>query len=228
MKHSKLLFVPAAFLAFAISSENASATCSPDPYMASVCTTAATFCPRSYMEANGQLLQISQYNALFSLIGIQYGGDGRTTFALPDYRGRSGIGEGRGTALSPVRQGNVLGRESITLTQLNLPSHTHTATVSPQAQVNVAIPLLPNSGSNTNTPSNSENYLAASPGGPASAAIWSEGGADPIATVGGISSAINAPIVVSNTGGSQPFENRPPQVVMRYCVAIEGTYPPRD
>jgi microcystin-dependent protein len=206
------------------------ANCVPEPYIGSVCMTAATFCPRGFAEANGQLLAISSNSALFSLLGTNYGGDGRTTFGLPDLRGRTPVGIGTGPGLQNIRQGAMPGREFITLNLLNLPSHTHSATVSSPVTVNVSIPVVPNSGSNVTTPSDSQNYLAASPGGPNAAAIWAAQNTETVAQVGGVSAsgAVTGAVTVGNTGGSQSFESRPPQTGMRYCVALVGLFPPRD
>lgn len=230
MKHPHILFASSAFLALTVSGGSVFATCVPEPYIGSVCTTAANFCPRGYKEAAGQVLPISSYTALFSLIGTQYGGDGRNTFALPDYRGRSGIGQGTGPGLQPVRQGNMAGREFITLTLANLPTHNHAASITSLGNVDVTIPVLPNSGSNTVTPSSTQNYLAASPGGPSAAAIWAAAASDHLANVGGVTTSVSGSgtVAVGNAGMGQDFNNRPPQVAMRYCVAMTGIFPPRD
>lgn len=211
-------------------SNQATANCVPEPYIGSVCMTAATFCPRGFAEANGQLIAISSYSALFSLLGTNYGGDGRTTFGLPDLRGRTPVGIGTGPGLQNIRQGAMPGREFITLNQLNLPIHTHSARVSSPVTVDVSIPVVPNSGSNVTVPTSSKNYLAASPGGPASAAIWAEENTETAAQVGGISASgvVTGAVAVGTAGGSQPFDSRPPQVGMRYCIAMVGLFPPRN
>ncbi|WP_157729699.1 phage tail protein [Bacterioplanes sanyensis] len=212
----------------------AQANCVPEPYLGSVCMTAAVYCPRGFAEANGQLMSITQYSALFSIMGTNYGGDGRTTFGLPDLRGRSSVGVGSGPGIQPVTQGERLGDEFVTLTLANLPSHNHAASLSGAINVQVAIPIMPNSGSNVTTPSASQNYLAASPGGPNAAAIWAdeawaETQSDSLATVGGVQStgSVGGAVKIGDTGGGQSFYNRPPQLGMRYCVAIQGIFPPR-
>lgn len=85
----------------------------PDPYMGEIAIFGTNFCPRGWAEANGQLLKISEYQALFSLLGTMYGGDGRTTFALPDLRGRTAIGKGNGPGLEPKAQGQTSDQENI-------------------------------------------------------------------------------------------------------------------
>lgn len=89
--------------------------CGSEPFLGTVCSFGFNFCPRGYMPADGSLLPIAQNTALFSLLGTTYGGDGRTTFALPDLRGRSALGVGTGLGLSPVNLGEQVGAESLTL-----------------------------------------------------------------------------------------------------------------
>lgn len=86
---------------------------SPEPFIGQLMTVGYNFCPRGWAKADGQLLPISQYSALFSLLGTMYGGDGRTTFGLPDLRGRSIIGAGQGPGLSNVRIGEKGGSERV-------------------------------------------------------------------------------------------------------------------
>lgn len=92
------------------------------------------FAPRGWLKCDGQLLSISQNSALFSLLGTTYGGDGRTTFGVPDLRGRASINAGRGPGLSDYRQGQKGGAESTNLTGANLPSHGHTARVAAEPE----------------------------------------------------------------------------------------------
>lgn len=131
--------------AFALGSVamGAQATCTAEPYIGSICMTAATYCPQDYVQADGRLLNIMQYQALYSLVSTIYGGDGRSTFGVPDLRGRSPAGTGTGPALSPVNQGARYGAETMALTLANLPAHTHTATMSASgaAAGNVNLPV---------------------------------------------------------------------------------------
>src|SRR4051812_28387187 len=89
---------------------------------------AGNFAPRGFASCEGQILAISQNTALFSLLGTTYGGNGQTTFALPDLRGRSAIGQGQGPGLSPYVEGQTGGSETVTLTVNQLPPHTHNLT----------------------------------------------------------------------------------------------------
>src|SRR5437762_3949648 len=106
---------------------NASAQAS-DPFLGQIMCAGFNFAPRGWAELNGQLLPISQNTALFALLGTQYGGNGQTTFALPDMRGRVLIHAGQGPGLTLRDQGESAGTEQVTLNNAQLPAHTHTVT----------------------------------------------------------------------------------------------------
>ncbi len=110
MPHKSTL--AAATIAAALATTAPSAQAGPDEYLGEIITVAFTFCPRGTLEADGRLLPISSNSALFSLLGTTYGGDGRTTFALPDLRGRTVIGAGEGPGLDPRRLGERSGANS--------------------------------------------------------------------------------------------------------------------
>ena len=97
-----------------------------EPFIGSIILFGGNFAPRNWAFCNGQLLAISQNTALFSLLGTTYGGNGQTTFALPDLRGRAPIHFGQGPGLTNYDLGQVGGEETVTLTQAQLPPHTHT------------------------------------------------------------------------------------------------------
>lgn len=104
-----------------------------DPFIGEIRMFAGNFAPRGFALCDGQLLPIAQNTALFSLLGTTYGGDGRTTFALPDLRGRIPMHPGQGPGLSQHRLGEKGGQESVTLSETQLPSHTHTAHATEEA-----------------------------------------------------------------------------------------------
>lgn len=147
MKLSKVLFAKTALAATLavvfLHSEDASA-CSAEPLTGSVCYMVTDFCPQGYLPAQGQVLSINAYQALFTLVGNTFGGNqAQGTFGIPDLRGRGAIGVGQGPALSTITRGQVLGAENVTLTTSNLAAHTHTVTqVQPPAD-NVTIPAVP-------------------------------------------------------------------------------------
>ena len=200
----KKLLAGAAMAAATVTMAPQAAFAGPDPYLGEVMMVPYTFCPRGTLEASGQLLPISQYTALFSLMGTTYGGDGRTTFAVPDLRGRVPMGQGRGPGLSDRRMGERAGRETNTLNVAQIPSHSHTATLK--------------SGGPINTPNPSGALLADYTG--SVPAAYNNGSAT--------ASMSSQAIEVANTGGSQPINNLQPYTVMRYCIATQGTFPSRN
>lgn len=104
-----------------------------EPFLGQIMLVGFNFAPRGWAFCNGQLLPISTYSALFSLLGTEFGGDGRTTFGLPDLRGRVAVGMGQGNGLSNYRIGQMGGAEAVTLTAGELPPHSHTFAVSGDA-----------------------------------------------------------------------------------------------
>ena len=189
-----------------------------ESYLASMCVFAGNFAPRNYAFAHGQLLAISQNTALFSLLGTIYGGDGRTTFALPDTRGRALIGAGRGPGLSDYRIGQRGGVETVTLTVNQMPSHTHTATTN----VTGTATLHANSSGNADSPSG--NVPARKPRD----SIYSSSAPDVTMSPSAISLSLNANTTVTNTGGSQAHENRMPYIVVNWIITIQGLFPSRS
>ena len=175
-----------------------------EPFIGEIIMFGGNFAPRSWAFCNGQLLAISQNTALFSILGTTYGGDGRTTFALPDLRGRSAIHAGRGPGLSTVKLGQRGGTESVTLNLLNLPSHNHSASVKMQGADPVA------RGTDSTSPTN---------------AFPAEGGV--YGTVANVEMGAGT-VTVNNNGGNQPFNNRNPFEVVNYIIALFGTYPSRS
>ncbi len=126
--------------------------CGSEPFIGEICTFGFDFCPRNYAETNGQLMNIASNTALFSLLGTQYGGDGVTTFGLPDLRGRSAVGSGQGPGLSNIGIGQKAGTEQVTLSVNEMTAHAHTATTS--VTVNTAIKAVSGAGNSTNPTGN--------------------------------------------------------------------------
>ncbi|PZX55696.1 phage tail protein [Algoriphagus chordae] len=170
---------------------------------------AGNFAPRGWAFCEGQLLSVNVNQALFSILGTIYGGDGRTTFALPDLRGRVPIGAGSGPGLSPIRLGAKGGAESTTLQASNLPSHTHNLNVSS------------NPGS-TNNPQG--GFLAQS-----NVTIERGGAAVPTSSYTEAGHAnMGTTNAIGSTGGSQLLPLLNPYEATSYIICMEGIYPSRS
>ncbi len=161
---------------------------------------AGTFAPQSWALCYGQILAIASNTALFSILGTTYGGNGTTTFALPDLRGRTAVGTGQGPGLSNISLGEVSGTESVTLLSSNMPAHTHT---------------LLGSTALANTPTPSGATLAASP---TDALLYSTGG--PNATLSAQS--------VGVAGNGFPLGIRNPYLGLNYIICLYGFFPSRN
>jgi microcystin-dependent protein len=179
------------------------ATCSAEPMMASICITAANFCPRGYLPTNGQILSISQNSALFALLGTTYGGNGVSTFALPNLQSRVPVGAGQGPGLNQVVLGEVAGQEHVTILPSQMPPHTHSAQLKGSA-----------GAGNTDSPA------GAVPAKLARSNIYSNGAASDNMSA--------SAIAVGSAGGGQPVDVRNPFVGLNYCIAIQGIFPSRD
>ncbi|MEM7429781.1 MAG: tail fiber protein [Pseudomonadota bacterium] len=211
MRFRNLLVLPA--LLTALPSGPASA--GTDLYYGEIMMTAGSFCPRYTMEADGRLLPIAQHQALFSLLGANFGGDGRTTFAIPDLRGRVPTGLGRRPgAAALVSMGTKGGAEQQTLKVQQMPAHTHAH----DSGVNTVM-----RGSTANADTNKvENAVLASEKAP----IYSKTGSiDKEFRKGSVESALR--LEIKKTGGGAPFSVQQPYIGIRFCIATEGTYPPK-
>lgn len=169
-----------------------------EPFIGQIQIFGFNFAPRGWALCDGQLLPISQNTALFSLLGTTYGGDGRTTFALPDLRGRVPVHVGNGPGLDTISWGEKGGQIQSQLTVANLPSHSHalngTNGTADQAQP----------GGNALAQSSEDQYAAAAPGDAMRAGS------------------------VGNTGGNQAFNIRNPYLGIYYSIALQGIFPSRN
>ena len=169
-----------------------------EPFVGEIRMFAGNFAPRGWAFCDGQLLAVSQNDALFSLLGTIYGGDGRTTFGLPDLRGRIPIHAGSGPGLSPRRLGAKAGTEQETLTVNQLPSHSHT---------------MQASGDGADQRSASGNLFART-----AFNSYSQG----------TPSSPMASNMISSVGGSRSHTNLQPYVCIHFIVALFGIYPSRN
>ena len=190
-----------------------------EPFLGEIRMVGFNFAPRGWAFCQGQIMAIAQNSALFSLLGTTYGGNGTTTFALPDFRGRSPVGIGAGPGLTPIIQGEMAGTENVTILSTQMPTHIHTATAT--ATFSVA-----GAPSNANaTPSATNNILGASQAaGPPSAAIWSDKENSPV-TLG---NAETVSVTIEPTGGSLPVLIRNPFLGNNFIIALEGIFPSRN
>ncbi|RAI88309.1 phage tail protein [Algoriphagus yeomjeoni] len=179
-----------------------------DELLATIKLFAGNFAPRGFMLCQGQILPISQYTALFSLLGTTYGGDGRTTFALPNLSSRAPIGQGQGPGLSRINLGQAGGAEQITLTIPNLPNHTHPVNVS-------------SSDGTTNVPT--DKVLAST-----SVVVERGGDAVPVLSYGSTPNAQLAATALGSTGGNIPVQLRNPFLGLNYIICVQGIFPSRN
>lgn len=177
-----------------------------EPFLGEIRFFGFNFAPMGWAFCQGQLMPITQNEALFSLIGTLYGGDGQRTFGIPDLRGRVPMGFGQGPGLSSHVIGEIAGTESVALSTQNLPQHNHMVNVSPVT-------------ANTNVPTG--NYLAETEAGTSRAPVPALGYSNTAPT------AQLAPNTVSYIGGNQPVYNLQPYLVGNFCIALQGIFPNR-
>jgi len=175
-----------------------------DPYIGEIRLFAGNFAPRGWALCDGSLLQVQHYSALYSVLGNVYGGDGKTTFALPNMLGRAAIGQGNGPGLTPRQQGAAVGQTTETLTMNQIPRHTHMA--------------------NGTTVSSKETATA----DPTNAIWGSESVAAPLKPYAADIGVNMHPTAVSFVGGNQPHNNMQPFLALTFIIAIEGVYPPKQ
>ena len=171
-----------------------------EPFIGSIVLFCGNFAPRGWALCDGQLLPIAQNTALFSILGTSFGGDGRTTFALPDLRGRVPLHPGSGPGLSTYVLGEAIGTESVTLLVNQMPAHNHMVSAPcSDGAPSTSSPVGGVSANQDQTP-----FYAAS------------------------GTAAMAAATSTMTGGSQPHENRQPLLAINFIIALEGIFPSRS
>lgn len=173
-----------------------------EPFLGEIKMFGGNFAPRGYAFCNGQLLAIAQNTALFSILGTTYGGNGQTTFGLPDLRGRAPLHQGQGPGLSNYTLGEMAGDPTVTLISNEMPAHTHTPGCQTGAG-NVGSPI---------------------------GAVWAQGvGRSPpplySSTAPNTSMSANA---IGLTGGNQPHNNAQPSLAVTFIIATQGIFPARN
>jgi len=225
-----------------------------EAYIGEIRAVAFNYAPRDWAMCDGQVLEISQNHILYALLGNTYGGDGRTTFKLPDLRGRTIIHAGRGQGLMPIELGESGGHENITISESQMPLHNHDATFkgtgkiqpqTPQIDVTADVTVHAYEGKG-NQDDAKGNYWATGEAGT---------GKNKLNIVDGYSSTSNVQmaldavtvklnstlvagttgggitdgeVTVKNRGGSQPLDIRTPYLTLHYIICISGLFPPRN
>ncbi len=169
------------------------------PYLGELRMMSFNFAPKGWASCNGQLLPINQNQALFALLGTTYGGDGRTTFGLPDLRGRIPVHQNSAGGRPSFPMGTRGGEETHTLVAQELPTHSH-------------VPMA--SAAAVNQPNPVNNF-------------WGTGATNPQYSTASISTQMGGGMIGNNSGG-QPHENRAPYNVLNFCIALQGIFPSQN
>jgi microcystin-dependent protein len=175
-----------------------------NPYVGEIRIFGFNFAPLGWATCDGQILPISQNTALFSLLGTNYGGNGTSTFALPNFQGDTGVNQGQGSGLSQYFVGQQSGTTTVTLAQNNLPLHNHVI--------------------NTQASGVSSQGLHA----PTSTAYLGNSDPDRLYNSTATPTLSMAPQAIGASGQGQPHDNMQPYLVLLFCIALVGVYPPRS
>ncbi len=174
------------------------------PFIGEIQLFGFNFNPRGWAFANGATLPISQNTALFSLIGVVYGGNGQTTFQLPNFAGRAGCEQGNGPGLSPVVLGQTFGTNTVTLTSNQIPQHNHGVNAySQDATGSGSHAPVPNGGLSFLTDSATSRTYASTP----------------------LNTQLAPNMLSPSQGGGQPHQNQQPYLGVNFCIALQGIYP---
>jgi microcystin-dependent protein len=174
-----------------------------EPFLGEIRMFGGNFAPNGWALCNGQVLSISQNSALFSLLGTTYGGNGQTTFALPNLQGRVPMHWGQGPGLTPRSLGEMSGSETVTLLQNQMPAHTHLANAN-------------NTDGNSTAPTGN---------------LWAnavDANSQPVSSYGTVANTTMSPQAIGLAGGNQPHENMQPYLCVTFIIALQGIYPSRS
>jgi microcystin-dependent protein len=189
------------------------------PFLGMLALFPYNFAPRGWAFCNGQILPITQNTALFSLLGTTFGGNGQTTFALPDLRGRVPIHSGTGPGLSNYDLGQVGGSETVTLTVNNMPIHTHVITMS---DLKATMQVHNGPGDKRSA---AGNVLANEAAGVT--AVYSSDTSS-LVSMAGAALSVPQDSKTGPVGNNTPFDQRQPYLAVNFCIALEGIFPSRN
>jgi len=171
-----------------------------EPFIGEIQLFGFNFAPYQWAQCNGAIMAIHQNTALFSLLGTQYGGNGTTTFALPNLTARVACNQGQGPGLTPRTLGETFGTQTVTLTSAEMPAHQHGLNLYAQPTPGLRA-SSPSSGNAISNPATSSPFAAPGP------------------------LAAFSPNLIGPTGGSQPHENQQPYLAVNFCIALQGVFP---
>lgn len=195
------------------------------PFIASIVPWAPDFAPRGWAYCRGQLLAISQYQSVFALIGTTYGGNGTTTFALPDLRSRTPVGAGQGPGLPTVSLGEAAGTETSTMTTAHMPAHIHS--MFPQMTATIGLSSAPATASDPvgKTLATASVRIGSGPGAQTFPVLNYATAATPDTA---LTTTVEGTLGLANTGGSQPFSIMQPYQALHFIFALTGIFPPHS
>lgn len=233
-KHKKLAQLAACLgigASLLLPATEAEASCGPEDsvYIGSVCTTAISFCPRGYEPMAGQIMAITENQALFSLLGCKWGGNCSSTFGIPDMRGRSPVATGTGLGLTPIELGQWRGAETHTLSRAELAQHDHGAIFTPGGGSGDTVTLEAyTAGANSDIPT-AGDFIS---GGGGAVAFGTGGLGAQLVELNGLSisggGSSGGIVTIEKTGTSKSFNIQGPVMALTHCIATEGLYPPRN
>jgi microcystin-dependent protein len=203
-----------------------------EPFMGTVMIWAPNFAPRGWAFCQGQIMSISTNSALFSLLGVVYGGNGQTTFGLPNLAGRVPVGQGQSPGTSAYTLGQTSGTEQVTLTTAQMPAHIHGASFTQTGgNVTIQASTLPAGSTTPGTPNTMLAKSTDSSGLGSASDIYGTVPTDPTKIVNLASAPVTGlagTITISPNGSSAPFPVLQPYQVLNYVIALEGVFPSRN
>lgn len=175
-----------------------------EPFIGEIQLFGFNFNPRGWAFCNGATLPIQQNTSLFALLGTQYGGNGQTTFQLPNFIGRAGCEQGQGPGLTPRSMGETFGTSTVTLTTEQMPAHNHSFVLFSQSDT---------------------GKRAASPSPGNALSVPTDPNAFPFVPPGTINTQFAPNMIMPNQGGGQPHQNQQPYLAVNFCIALQGVFP---